>query len=55
MKIKVTEIECTSEEIRQSNNLAEGIHNLLRGVFNGITSDDDEMTDCEDREDGETE
>ena len=52
MKIKVTEIECTSEEIRQSNNLAEGIHNLLRGVFNGIISDD-EMTDCEDREDGE--
>lgn len=40
MKIRVTEIECTSEELRQSNNLAEGIHNLLRGVFNGIVPSD---------------
>ena len=42
MKIKVTEIECTAEEIRQSNNVADGICNLLRGVFNGVIPYDDE-------------
>ena len=41
MKIKVTEIECTAEEIRQSNNLADGICNILRGVFNGIVPQDE--------------
>ena len=42
MKIKVTEIECTAEEIRQSNNVADGICSLLRGVFNGVIPYDDE-------------
>lgn len=41
MKIKVTEIECTAEEIRQSNGLADGIYNLLRGVFNGVVPQDE--------------
>ena len=42
MKIKVTEIECTANELRQSNTIADGLLNLLRGVFNNATSD------CED-------
>lgn len=42
MIIKVTEIECTAEEIRQSNNVANGIYNLLRGIFNGVIPYDDE-------------
>jgi len=47
MKIKttVTEIECTANELRQSNNLADGIYNILRGCFNGITSDCEESED----------
>jgi len=48
MKIKVTEIECSAEEIRQSNSLADGILNILRGVFNGVVSEDEEeYTDVE--------
>ena len=34
MKIKVTEIEATAQELRASNDLAGGVANLLRGVFN---------------------
>jgi hypothetical protein len=47
MKIKttVTEIKCTANELRQSNNLADGIHNILRGCFNGIASDCEESED----------
>ena len=49
MKIKttVTKIECTSEEIRQSNNLAEAIHNVLRGAFNEVPTGTDEEVDEE--------
>lgn len=41
MKIKttVTEIECTANEIRQSNTVADGILNILRGCFNNMPSD----------------
>ena len=37
MKIKttVTEIECTVDELRQSNSLSEGFLNILRNCFNG--------------------
>lgn len=57
MKIKttVTEIECTANELRQSNNLADGIHNILRGCFNGITSDCEESEDEDTAESEETE
>lgn len=49
MKIKVTEIECNADELKQSNNLAEGFMNLIRGVFNGpITENENE--DLEDEE-----
>lgn len=51
MKIKtiVTEIECTVNELRQSNSLADSFSNLLRGCFNNVVSDCDE-DDAEDEE-----
>lgn len=49
MKIKVTEIECTANELRQSNTVADGLLNLLRGAFNNMTSD------CEDAEEPDEE
>jgi hypothetical protein len=48
MKIKttVTEIECTAEEIRQSNTLADSICNVFRQVFNGsVYSEEEEEKD----------
>lgn len=49
MKIKttVTEIECTANELRQSNALSDGFYNLLRGCLNNMTSN------CEESEDEE--
>lgn len=46
MKIKttITEIECTANEIRQSNCVSDGILNILRGCFNNC------ITDCEEKE-----
>ena len=41
MKIKVTEIECTAEELRQSNTVADGALNLIRNLFNGPISEED--------------
>ena len=37
MKIKTTttEIECTADELRQSNTVADGFLNILRSSFNG--------------------
>lgn len=51
MKIKttVTEIECTANELRQSNALSDGFYNLLRGCLNNMTSN------CEESEDEEVE
>ena len=40
MKIKVTEIECTAEELRQSNTVADGALNLIRNLFNGTISEE---------------
>lgn len=34
MKIKVTEIEASAEELRQSNSLADGLTRLMRNAFN---------------------
>lgn len=34
MKIKITEIDCSAEELRQCNTVADGILNILKGVFN---------------------
>ena len=54
MKIKttVTEIECTANELRQSNTLSDGLYNMLRGYFNNKTSDCDN-DDVEDNEESE--
>ena len=41
MKIKMTEIECGAEELRQCNTVADGILNILRGVFNPVCCDDE--------------
>ena len=47
MKIKTTttEIECTANELRQSNTLSEGLYNMLRGCFNNVTSNCEESED----------
>lgn len=37
MRIKVTEVECDANELRQSNSLADSIANLLRGCFSPMT------------------
>ena len=50
MKIKVTEIECSANELRQSNTVADGVLNMLRGCFNNMPSDCEE-----DDEEGESE
>ena len=44
MKIKttITEIECTANELRQSNDLSNSVYNMLRGCFNNMTSDCEE-------------
>ena len=52
MKIKVTEVECTAEELRQSNSISDGFMNLVRNLLNGsITeendTDNEEYTDKE--------
>lgn len=41
MKIKTTttEIECSAEELRQSNSLSDGFLNILRNCFNGAVPD----------------
>ena len=44
-----TEIECTAEELRQSNSLSDGLYNALRKAFNGPIY---ETTEEEDEEDG---
>ena len=51
MKIRVTEIECNAEELRQSNTLADSFVNLLRGCFtrtSGDTVDNDAEEDKSD-------
>lgn len=55
MKIKttVTEIECTANELRQSNALSDGFYNMLRGCFNNMNSDCED--DMEDEEQAESE
>lgn len=54
MKIEVnkvsTSIECTSDELRQSNTLSDGLTNTLRALFNGPTgpvyaNDEEDNTD----------
>lgn len=50
VKEKMTTIDATAEELRQGNTLADGFSRLMRGVFNGCTSDD---SDEDEQEEGE--
>ena len=48
MKLKITEIEASAEELRQSNTLADGLARLMRNAFNPCyvtaeTDDDEEQ------------
>jgi hypothetical protein len=48
MKLKITEIEASAEELRQSNTLADGLARLMRNAFNPYyvtaeTDDDEEQ------------
>ena len=47
VKEKTTTIEATAEELRQGNTLADGFSRLMRGVFNGCISDEDEQEEGE--------
>lgn len=52
MEIKVTEIKCNAEELRQSNTVSDGLVNLFRNVFNRATyttytEDEDEKEENE--------
>ncbi len=42
MKIKVTEIEATAEELRQSNTLADGLLRMMRNAFNPYVTEEEE-------------
>ena len=52
MKITTTTtiIECTADELRQSNSLSEAFCNALRNVFNGVSLKDNPEEDGEDEE-----
>lgn len=52
MKITTTIIECTADELRQSNSLSEAFTNALRNVFNNVTLSNfaDDKEDEEDEE-----
>ena len=50
MKITTTTIECTADELRQSNSLSEAFTNALRNVFNGVPLKDYAEDDGEDEE-----
>ena len=52
MKLKVTEIEATAEELRASNSVADGILNVLKGIITPLRSYSPE--DEFDLEEGET-
>lgn len=43
MKIETTttKIECTADELRQSNTLSDGFYNALRKAFNGPIIEED--------------
>lgn len=49
MKIKITEIEASAEELRQSNSLADGLTRIMRTAFNSysFSTDEEEQTERE--------
>lgn len=56
MKIRttITEIECTANELRQSNTLSDGFYNLFRGCFNNMASDCEDTEEHKNEDDEET-
>lgn len=42
IKTKITIIECSADELRQSSSLSDSFLNLLRNAFNGPILDDEE-------------
>lgn len=48
MKIVITEIEATSEDLRASNGLADSLAAFMRGVFNRNIRSDDEAEEGDD-------
>ena len=57
MKIKRTEIEieCTAEDLRQSNTVADGVLNIIRRLFNGSVEDPVDEKETEEEQANETE
>ena len=53
IKTKTTIIECSADELRQSNTLADGFLNILRNTFNGPILDDEEFEEAADDQQGE--
>ena len=51
MKLKVTEIEATADDLKASNSLAEALNNQLRNILcplpRAIFAEDDEMEEQE--------
>lgn len=49
MIIKVTEIEASAEELRQSNSISDGLTRMIRNAFNpiGFVAAEDEEADDE--------
>ena len=53
MKIKITEIEATTEDLRVSNSAADGLLSLLRNVFQPRGHSYDEEGEDESEKEGE--
>lgn len=53
IKTTITEIECDANDLRQSNTVADGILNTLRGCFNNLSGDCSESEEEEEEEDEE--
>lgn len=56
MRIKVTEIEATAEELRQSTTLSDGLQRVLRNAFNNVGFSNlynSNVNDCEGEEEPE--
>lgn len=53
MKIRVTEIEATIEDLRCSNTLAESFALCLKRMFNGLCNSEEDEALCDIEEDEE--
>lgn len=53
MKLKITEIEATADELKAANSFADALSNQLRNIFNSISTYQYQNTDFNDEEDDE--